>query len=95
MNFSMDNSNSKSIKELIDEYGDIEIKYLEHIKYSENINTLIYFGRVAFTLIVIFIAILLVIDKIKKKKLNKTLIILFVIFLILTITVFLINILPV
>lgn len=68
----MDNSSKTNeiLEKLIDEntVKTIENKYWEHIEYAENINTLIYCTRVISTLVVIVIAIILLINKIKKKK---------------------------
>lgn len=68
----MDNSskNDEITEELIDKntVETLENEYWEHIEYAENINTLIYCGRAISVLVVTVIAIVLLINKIKKKK---------------------------
>ena len=68
----MDNNSKtdETIEELIDKnaVGTLENEYWKHIEYAENINTLIYCGRAISVLVVTVIAIVLLINKIKKKK---------------------------
>ena len=88
---------NEMIKKLIDEntVETIENEYWEHIEYAENINTLIYCTRVISTLVVIVITIILLKDKIKKKKINKMWLIFLIIFIIITIITFFIKGMPI
>lgn len=88
---------NEMIEKLIDEntVETIENEYWEHIEYAKNINTLIYCTRVISTLVVIVITIILLKDKIKKKKINKMWLIFLIIFIIITIITFFIKGMPI
>lgn len=88
---------SSIIEELIDEntLKNKENEYWEHIKYAENINTLITCARVISTLVVIIIATILLINKIKKKKSNKIWLIFLIMFIIIMIVTFFVKDIPV